>query len=298
MKKAFYLFLCIFPLQSFTFCSNLSEMPDNPATYTDTLKVATYNIRIITNADKGVLSWTNRKSKVARLIKTYNFDIVGTQEVLNSTQENDLQSQLPTYACFSRGRDNTAGTAGERLAIFYKKNRFKALNNGFFFISPTPDVASIGWDAALNRICIWMKLYDVHTQKTFYYFDMHLDHMGVQARSEGEKLVVRKIKEMAGTDDVIFGGDFNANPTETAVYQAATSYLDDSRVITKTPPTGTIGTFNGWDMKSTTFAENQKIDYIFLKNAEVISYAVLNDKYVADAYPSDHFPVFITCVLK
>jgi len=298
MKKAFYLLLCFFPLQSFAFSSNLSETPDNLATYSDTLKVATYNIRIITTADKGALSWANRKKKVARLIKTYNFDIVGTQEVLNSSQEKDLQSQLSTYACFSRGRDNSVGTEGERLAIFYKKNRFNELDKGFFFISPTPDVASIGWDAALNRICIWVKLNDVHTQKTFYYFDVHLDHMGVQARSEGVKLVVCKLKEMAGTDDIIFGGDFNTSPKESAVYLAATSYLDDSRVITKTPPTGTIGTFNGWDMKSTTFPESQKIDYIFLKNAEVISYAVLNDKYVADAYPSDHFPVFITCVLK
>jgi endonuclease/exonuclease/phosphatase family metal-dependent hydrolase len=298
MKKVLYLFLCFLPLQSFTFCSNLSDKPDDPATYSDTLKVATYNIRISTTADKGNLAWTNRKAKVAQLIKTYNFDIVGTQEVLNSGQEKDLQSRLTNYACFSKGRDNTAGTEGERLAVFYKKNRFKAMDKGFFFISPTPEVAGKGWDAALNRICIWMKLYDVHTQKTFFYFDVHLDHMGVQARSEGVKLVVSKIKEMAGTSDVIFGGDFNANPAENAVYQAATSYLDDSRVITKNPPTGTVGTFNGWDMKSTTFSENQKIDYIFLKNADVISYAVLNDKYVADAYPSDHFPVFITCVLK
>lgn len=298
MKKDIYILFLLLLAISFTYCKASKTILEVHISTSDTLNIATYNIRIKTPGDINERSWDNRKAHVAQLINSYKFDVFGVQEIAESTQGDDLASLLPAYRFFSKGRDNSAGTSGERIGIFYNKVRFREENNGFFFLSETPDAVSKGWDAALNRICVWMKLYDTITKKSFYFFNVHFDHVGTTARAESAKLVVAKIKEIAGDDYVICGGDFNAPPSETTVHKAMTSYFDDSRVISETTPTGSVGTFNGWSINSSTFTENKKIDYIYCKKFQVISYSVLNDKYVAEAYPSDHFPVLIKCKMN
>lgn len=298
MKKNIYvLFLLLFAI-SFTNCKSSEKLLERYVSTLDTLNIATYNIRIKTPGDINARSWDNRKAYVAKLINSYKFDVFGVQEIADSTQEYDLSSLLPAYRFFSKGRDNTAGTSGERIGIFYNKVRFTEENSGFFFLSETPDVASKGWDAALNRICVWMKLYDTITKKSLYFFNVHFDHIGKSARAESAKLVVAKIKEIAGDDYVICAGDFNASTYETAVHTELKSYLNDSKEISETTPTGSVGTFNGWSITSSTFTENKKIDYIYCKKFQVISYSVLNDKFVAETFPSDHFPVLIKCKMN
>ena len=293
-KNICILFLLLFAI-SFTNCNASETVSEQYISTSDTLKIATYNIRIKTPADINARSWENRKAYVAQLINSNKFDVFGVQEIANSTQENDLSTLLPTYSFLSKGRDNTAGTSGERISIFYNKVRFTEENSGFFFLSETPDVASKGWDAALNRICVWMRLYDTITKKSFYFFNVHFDHMGTTARTESAKLVIAKIKEIAGDNYVVCGGDFNASAYETAVHAEMKLYMDDSMEISETIPTGSVGTFNGWNITLTTFTESNKIDYIYCKKVQVISYSVLNDKFVAETYPSDHFPVMIKC---
>jgi endonuclease/exonuclease/phosphatase family metal-dependent hydrolase len=296
-KNICTLFLLLFAI-TFTNCKATETVLDEYVSTSDTLKIATYNIRIKTPADINARSWENRKAYVAQLINSNKFDVFGVQEIANSTQENDLSTLLPTYSFLSKGRDNTAGTSGERIGVFYNKVRFTEENSGFFFLSETPDVASKGWDAALNRICVWMRLYDTITKKSFYFFNVHFDHIGTTARTESAKLAIAKIKEIAGDNYVVCGGDLNASAYETAVHVEMKLYLDDSRDISETTPTGSDGTFNGWNMTLTTFTESNKIDYIYCRKVQVISYSVLNDKYVAETYPSDHFPVMIKCKLK
>ena len=48
------------------------------------------------------------------------------------------------------GRDG--GNNGEYCAIYYKNNKFKLEKDETFWLSETPELPSIGWDAALNRI--------------------------------------------------------------------------------------------------------------------------------------------------
>lgn len=291
------LFLLLFAI-SFSNCKANETLSDKYVSISDTLNIATYNIRIKTAGDINARSWDNRKAYVAQLINSYKFDVVGVQEIANNTQENDLSDLLPAFSFFSKGRDDTAGTSGERIGIFYNKVRFTVENSGFFFLSETPNVASKGWDAALNRICVWMKLYDTITKKSFYFFNVHFDHVGTTARVESAKLVIAKIKEIAGDNNVICGGDFNASTDESAVHAAMKLYMVDSREVSETTPTGSVGTFNGWNVTSSSFSESTKIDYLYCKNVQVISYSVLNDKFVKETYPSDHFPVMIKCKIK
>lgn len=264
----------------------------------DTLRIANYNVRIA--VDGGTKAWASRKQYVADIIKNkYDFDLFGVQELRNTTQESELMAYLTEYTRFSKGRDNTAGTAGERLAIVYKAARFDRIKSGFFFLSTTPDVASIGWDAAFNRICLWSKMRDKLNNQEFYFFCSHFDHKGVVARREAANLVLKKIEEINGTDKlpVFFVGDLNCQPDKIPILNLIGGGLRDSRTIPATRNiSGPVGTTNGWDNNISGLTN--RIDYIFVNDpVEILSYTTITNKYT-DVYPSDHFPVLVQALIN
>lgn len=160
------------------------------------ITVATYNLRYNNKGD-GINAWPNRKENVKALIQFHEFDLFGTQEALRG-QLNDV-AELNEFAFLGAGRDD-GKEAGEHSAIFYKKDRFKVLQSGNFWLSETPDKPGKGWDATCcNRICSWAKFNDLKTKKDFYFFSVHFDHQGVEARRQSGKLMVEKIKEIAKT---------------------------------------------------------------------------------------------------
>lgn len=262
------------------------------------LRVATFNIRLQTPADSGVRAWDKRKTDVARIIKQYDFDVFGVQEVGNSKQEADLKALIPNYTYFGKGRDNQQGTEGEQIGIFFKTKRYSVINKGSFFLSETPEMISKGWDGAFRRMCVWTKLYDKQTKATFFVFCTHFDHVGVKARAESAQLIVAKMITIAGNLPVLVVGDLNSTPDSQEMYKTFNDNLDDSRKVSVNPSKGYLGTFNGYEMSSDSIPKFQLIDYIFCRKIKVLRYKVLGDKYSEGSYPSDHFPIMIECVIK
>ncbi|GHB59694.1 endonuclease/exonuclease/phosphatase family protein [Persicitalea jodogahamensis] len=255
------------------------------------INVASYNLRYNTPND-GVNAWPNRKEMVKSLIQYHEFDLFGTQEALRG-QLDDV-AELKEFSFLGKGRDD-GKQAGEHSAIFYRKDRFKVLDSGDFWLSETPDVPGKGWDATCcNRICSWAKFQDLKTKKQFYFFSVHFDHQGVKARQESGKLMVKKIKEIAKNAPAICVGDFNSTP-ETEQIQAMQTILQDAHNVTKQPPYGPEGTFNSFKFDA---PMTNRIDYIFVsKDFEVQKYGVLTDA-KEQRYPSDHQPVVAKVVLK
>jgi endonuclease/exonuclease/phosphatase family metal-dependent hydrolase len=255
------------------------------------ITVATYNLRYDNKGD-GINAWPNRKENVKALVRFHDFDLFGTQEALRN-QLNDV-AELTEFAFLGAGRDD-GKEAGEHSAIFYRKDRFKPLQSGNFWLSETPDKPSKGWDATCcNRICSWAKFNDLKTKKEFYFFSVHFDHQGVEARRQSGKLMVAKIKEITKNDPVILVGDFNSTP-ETEQIQTIQTLLSDAHNVTATPPYGPEGTFNSFKFDA---PMDKRIDYIFAsKQFNVLKYGVLTDA-KEQRYPSDHQPVEVKVVLK
>ena len=255
------------------------------------LNVATYNLRYNTPND-GENAWPNRKEQVKALIRYHEFDIFGTQEGIRG-QLNDLD-EMDGYAFVGAGRDD-GKRAGEHSAIFYRKDRFKLLENGDFWLSETPDKPGKGWDATCcNRICSWAKFRDLASKKDFYFFSVHFDHQGVQARVESGRLMVKKITEIAGALPVFCVGDLNSTPG-TQQIQTMKSLLHDSYEVTEMKPYGPEGTFNGFKFNA---PMKNRIDYVFVSDqVRVLKYAVLTDNY-DQKFPSDHQPVVIRAIIK
>jgi len=132
---------------------------------------------------------------------------------------NDLSNALPQYQRYGIGKDD-GKDAGEHSAIFYKKDKFRILKQGDFWLSQTPEKPSLGWDATCcNRICSWVYLQDKKSKKKFYVFNTHYDYQKDLARNESSKLILKEIKKIAGNQPVIFVGDLNRG-NETQWYQA------------------------------------------------------------------------------
>ena len=255
------------------------------------INIGSYNIRYANKGD-GLNAWTNRKENVKALIKFHDFEIFGVQEALIA-QLKDI-AELPEYAFYGKGRDDGI-EGGEHSAIFYKKSRFKLLKSGDFWLSETPDKPGKGWDATCcNRICSWGRFQDLITKKEFYFFNVHFDHQGVEARRQSGLLMVKKIKEIAGNSTTILTGDFNSTP-ETEQIKHIQTLLSDSHEVTKQAPYGPEGTFNSFKFDA---PMDKRIDYIFVtKNVDVLKYGVLTDA-KEQRYPSDHQPVLIKAIIK
>lgn len=122
-------------------------------TYAQTeVKVMSYNIRLNIESD-GENKWGLRKDRVANLINFYEPDFLGGQEVTHG-QLLDLNNTLPKYAYIGVGRDD-GKEKGEYSCIWYKKDKYQLLQQSTFWLSPTPDSITKGWDAAIVRVCTY-----------------------------------------------------------------------------------------------------------------------------------------------
>lgn len=277
------------------------------------INVASYNIRQYNKQDSiNGNGWQVRCPILAQLIRFHEFDVFGTQEGFKHQLE-DLKAALPGYDYTGVGREDGAD-AGEHSAIFYRTDLFTLVDHGDFWLSETPEKPSIGWDAVLLRICSWARLRHNPTGKEFLFFNLHMDHIGKQARVKSALLVQQKMNEFGSELPTFLTGDFNVDQTHQSYTALTTSgKLKDSYCTAKLVY-ALNGTFNDY---STNDYSTSRIDHIFVSpNVKVDKYVVLTDTYRtpvdgAEARqpgsapeeisliphvartPSDHFPVMI-----
>jgi len=118
-----------------------------------TTSIMTFNIRL-DNPNDNQNSWNNRKNELAGLIEYYHPDIFGIEEGL-SNQVDFIKRHSSNYNFIGIGREG--GTKGEYSCIYYDTTKFELLYQTTFWLSDTPDTFSVGWDAALPRICTYGK---------------------------------------------------------------------------------------------------------------------------------------------
>lgn len=266
----------------------------------ETAKVrwGTFNIRLQNDGDEQAgYGWSVRKDRVADYIKKNHIEVVGMQEVLHQQLE-DLLERLPEYDYVGVGRTDGA-TKGEYSPVFFLKDKFEVLEKGNFWLSETPDVAgSKGWDAALERIASYAKLKDKATGKVFMAVNTHFDHVGVVARRESAKLIMRKIQEIVGTRPAVVTGDFNVTEADEAYSTMISQQTDgksSNRQMVKfydayhmTPNhTGTTYTFHNFCHIPPLKCE--KIDFIFITPTIRVSHSHIEVPN-PDAMLSDHNP--------
>lgn len=246
------------------------------------IRVMSYNIKFDDTRDS-VNNWANRKQDVVGLMNYHGADIIGVQEALKH-QLDDLVEGLGNFKMLGVGRDD-GKEAGEYSALLYNDEMFDVVESGTFWLSPTPDEVSTGWDAALPRVCTWA-LFEQVGGEQIYVFNTHFDHVGTEARLESARLIRDRILSMVKSPAVIMG-DFNFT-SDKPPYKVMTEYFADAKKDSSMRPYGPDGTFNGFRFDQPV---SRRIDYIFLYGTwEIMNFATLSDSRDM-RYPSDHFPV-------
>ena len=256
--------------------------PVQSANEDGTLKLISFNMRTAWGRD-GDNSWMNRRSASVEMLRREAPDVMGVQEAMQE-QLLYLDAECPQYARVGEDRDGGA-EGGETMAVFYLRDRFDLLADGTFWLSETPDRVSRGWDAACNRTVTWVELRDKMSGRTFFYFNTHLDHQGKQDREESVKLIISKIRAIAGPRAaVILGGDLNA-PGDSPVFRPLVQWMKPARA--KAAVSDAKGTFNGFGTAPDTII----LDHLFFRGRiRCLRFATLDGNYGAP-YISDHYPI-------
>lgn len=229
---------------------------------------------------------------MAAALRDSGCDVICVQEAL-SGQLAYLDQSLLGYERVGVGRDDGA-KRGEHCAIYYNATRFHSQKTGTFWLSKTPESCTATWDPPFKRICTWILLRDTHTPKEFFIFNTHFPLMP-SARSKSAKLLLQKVRDIAGQAPAFITGDFNASPESSlfsgfrnagfrnAGLRNAEMLISPSAKLTRThrhialaPPC---------------------IDAIFVSSdVTILEHRVLTGQ-KNNIYPSDHFGVFVTVEL-
>lgn len=290
MKNLFIFFLA-------SFCCIAANAQDNSLISLD-IRMATCNVRYML-ADDGLNGWEFRKERLANALNSIHADVIGTQEAYFE-QKQYLKKQLKGYKVVGVGRED-GKRKGEHSAIYYNRKRFRALDCGNFWLSETPDVPSLGWDAACIRIATWAFLEEKSTGKKFFFVNTHLDHVGVQARREGVSLLCRKAKEIGGNCPMVITGDFNIYKESddiACIKSMGLCHVYDIAEEKKLQP----ATWHGYQdmeehVKSVQQEVPQIIDYIFINQGKCSYYKIMEPKGPDGGFLSDHCPVFADITL-
>jgi endonuclease/exonuclease/phosphatase family metal-dependent hydrolase len=244
------------------------------------VRVMSFNILC---AGEGEHSMPDRLGIVTRTITEYYPDSVGLQEATPYWML-WLNIMLPEYDYVGVGRDN-GRLKGEFSAIFYLKDKYKVIDSGTFWISETPGVPSIGWDATCKRVCTWAVLENKTTGERYAHINTHLDYKGVLPRQRGVEMILEK----AASFDmpVVSTGDFNLAEGSDYYHQLTGGVLHDTKFLA--PDTMKNATYHHYTLPTD---PKNVIDYV-LGNDKVtpLVYRVITEG-IDGKFVSDHYPIY------
>lgn len=249
------------------------------------LSILDYNVRC---ADDGAGKLVDERApRLQKLANQLNPDLMGFQEVTPK-----WRGLLEGY--FSKDYDyvyKERNPGGECTPIFWKKDKFQKMDEGYFWLSETPDTESKGWNASYYRICSWVRLKVKATGSEFLYFNSHWDGGDVVHIGSAQLTLSRARKEGAFTKYAMFlTADFNMTPWGKGYQTLVESgELSDVNYDLENIQDGTV---NGYNESGT--SGGRIIDMCFYSpgKAVPVSYRILNEK-IDGGYISDHRGLFI-----
>ncbi len=255
-------------------------------------KVMSFNIRFGLAKD-GPHSWKNRKELVVEYIRKPLPDLIGLQEALDF-QLDFLGKALDEYN-IDGNRGDEDGVWRNCCALLYLPRKWKLLETHTFWLSETPEVSSKSWGSLWPRRCTAGKYEELSSGKILWHFNTHLD-FGEPAQVNGAAVILRKVKQLAGSDPVVLTGDFNTFPksrvwnllTGKAEIDGITGRFKDSWYEANgEKPAPTYHGFGKERMPD-------RIDWILYSGPLIVHRSDILMPPQGGPYPSDHAPIVTT----
>lgn len=251
------------------------------------MRVMTFNLRTDFILDINN-RWKHRSDIVYEVIKRYNCDIIGVQE-LTEKMLNDIKENINNYNIVGKARSQKLFI--ERNDILVSK-KHKIIEYDTFWLSNNPNKqGSSVWYSMYPRICTTAVI-ELENNKIIRVYNTHLDCLLPKAREYGLKKIGEYIEKQYKKDKlpIILMGDFNANPNSKLIRNFSNGNYSTNKFIAvqefKKDIYGisTMSKFRG----------NKKgyhIDYIFISEEFKIIDTNIIDYNKNGKYPSDHYPV-------
>ncbi|MFM2355795.1 MAG: hypothetical protein RLZZ528_1531, partial [Pseudomonadota bacterium] len=191
-----------------------------------------------------------------------------------------LLEQNPTYAAAAIGDWREFPST---QPIFYRKDRFRVEDQGWFFFSDTPEVIySRTFNGSWPAFASWARLSPLDGGKAITVFNLHFEYKSRSNRLKSAALVRDRMAPVVAVGGPVFLlGDTNARAGARTMRVLAETGLDFARVR------GSTYHFNaGLNLFGA-------IDHIGWANAPgpVAGPVVLRQKFEG-RWPTDHYPVF------
>lgn len=193
------------------------------------LRLATWNVHYIRldepTGDWSVADWDRRKDPMDDAFKALDADIVAFQE-MESFQGGDdgsvnlardhLLAQNPGYAAAASGDWREFPST---QPIFFRRDRLRLLDQGWFFFSETPDVIySRTFDGSWPAFASWAHFAPVGGGPAFRVVNVHFEYRSGSNRRLSAALVRDRIGPwIARGEPVVLLGDLNARAGSDAV---------------------------------------------------------------------------------
>ena len=242
------------------------------------LKVISFNIRCCD--DKDGHSIKERAPRLAQVTRGFDADIIGLQE-FTVPWESEIAAFFPEYEMFCKYR---AEKELEAAPILWKKGMFEMLDNGYFWLSDTPEVESRGWDELYNcwRMCEYVILKHIESGKIFTYMNTHYG-FGDNGQIKSSRLIY-EYSQRISKNPTFVTGDFNMFPTSKGYAEMVKYFTDVNQVTAKETRT----TYHGYGK-----VDDAHIDFCFIDDKiKALDYKLI-DETVEGKYPSDHYGVFV-----
>ena len=281
-------------------CTSEPEYQGGPTTIT----VMTFNVLCsLCNPDE-YDPWDERLDYFADIFERHHPDLIGLQE-LTFVQEVEQMVELnPEYEaiCF-HDDDGPLFDDYPDATILYRRDLFDVLDQGTYWLSPTPETPwTVGW-APQNiwRLVTWAHLRHRVTGSTFYFATTHFDNNSPNQEMSAP-VVLQYTEPWAQDIPVLVVGDFNSQPDSEA-YQILTQGVDGAGFHL----TNSFDFAETWRVEynqdpAPEYDPDQRIDHIFTAGQPAWScsdWVVDLYRYgESDRYPSDHFAIAATLTFE
>ncbi|KAI9777474.1 MAG: hypothetical protein M1839_008886 [Geoglossum umbratile] len=276
------------------------------------LRILTYNIRYATTTPSpGEEPWPTRLPHLLAQLRFHTRHnpaaLLCLQEALHHQLGSILQGLGPTWASLGVGRAD-GHQRGEFCPILYRADVWTVVRARTRWLSPTPDVPSRGWDAALPRVVTMGELRHTAGGVALAVFNTHLDDQGRVSRVEAARLLRAWVEECGR--EVVLAGDFNCEAGG-EVWRVLTDgegrgLVDLRTLVPREEWVGNEVTYTGF-----AGGKGQRIDFLLLRGfkgrdeggeeegegGRVSGYAVLENRFDDGVFISDHRAVVGDVVL-
>jgi len=262
-------------------------------------RLMSFNILQATSETAGHEWASVRKEPCIKMFNDIKPDIVCIQEARKS-QCNDLASALPQYSQIKHPKDNIETNGGQRNLILYKPDVFELVswNKYWFSADLTASGNRFGDDKTTQKLTVTAEFRHKKTGKTIYVYDTHFFANVSTEANRGKCTDISLsnslglgVKDRGAAAVVFFCGDLNMEPDNTYL-KPMFDYMSHGAKNAKSSDGISKTTYNKFGGSS------KVLDHIFYRNAEALTYKVVNSSSYGTQYVSDHYPIYCDFVIK